>query len=200
MKITPNSNHRCIKQFVKKVVLFILIVVCNPIHAQADINKELSKLFLNLKLELVPEKMMANSNLTFEKFIKDIPEFGDKATIFLTEFTENKAIESKIVAGEIQITQKNSDIKYGKYEVTQSLKFQTLEELLQVYNKLSEQYEALGRYSKTHTNEDGDEYFVKHINKTITIEDKSKSILLNFSYSVPRNKETGYHLFIGYRL
>ncbi len=183
----------------KKIIAVILILVCNSLHAQDNINKELSKLFLNLKLELVPEKMIANSNLTFEKFVKDIPEFDDKATILLTEFTENKAIASKIVAGEIQITQKNSDIKYGKYEVVQNLKFQTLEELLQVYNKLSKQYEALGSYNRAHTNEEGDEYFVKHISKTITLEDKSKRIQLSLSYSIPRNKETGYHLFIGYR-
>lgn len=184
----------------KKIIAVILIVVCHSfVHAQDNINKELSKLFLNLKLELVPEKMMANSNLTFEKFVRDIPEFDDKATIFLAEFTENKAIVSKIVTGEIQIIQKNSELKYGKYEVVQNLKFQTLEELLQVYDKLSKQYEALGRYNRTHTNEEGDKYFVKHISKTITLEDQSKSIQLSLSYSIPRNKETGYHLFIGYR-
>lgn len=187
------------KRDIKKRITVILILLCNLfVHAQDNINKELSKLFLDLKLELVPDKMIESSNLKFEKFVRDIPDFQDKETIFLTEFTENKAVKSKIVAGEIQIIQRDGKIKYGIYQVVQNLKFQTLEDLQYEYNRLSKQYEELARYIKTDTNEDGNEYFINHITKTITIKDKLKSIKLDFSYSVPRKKETGYHLFIRY--
>ena len=60
----------------KKIIAVILVVLCNPIlHAQDNLNKELNKLFLDLKLELVPDKMMKSSNLKIEKFVRIVEQF-----------------------------------------------------------------------------------------------------------------------------
>ncbi len=184
----------------KKIIAIGLLVLCNPVlHAQEYINKEIDKLFFNLKVASGPKGMVAGSDLNFETFIQDDPESGDKTKILLYEFTKNKMIDSKIINGELQIIQKNSEIENKVYEVTQKIELQSLKDVIHEYEKLSSPFEK-SDFSISEVAHEITDKNEGYQNKVIRMITKSQRIVLTFMYPYPISKtdqtEYKYDLFI----
>lgn len=179
----------------RNILLLFLILFANNLFCQEDLTSELDSLFFNISVETNVKEIIRNSKFSFETYENNDNFLNEKQKIFVADFSINHAIISPILEGQFSIIQRNSQIQTNEYELVQRIHLQNLEDVILDYNNLSKKYEKFGFRILDSTNE-GNSYFSSHQNKVISIKRGSKNITLTFMYSIPKQKETGYYLFV----
>ena len=181
----------------KKYLTLIIFSLFSQILFSQTVQDELNKLFFDLNLELKFNEIVSKSNQNFEfsEETDSITNVTEK--IYTTSFTEHPLIQSKILIGyySIRQAQKEKDLKKEKYGIDAVIKFQTQEEVITEYKKLSLQYEKFG-YSIKERTVKGENEDIGYQNKVISIETKTKSIDLTFLYIISGEEKTEYDLYI----
>lgn len=185
-RTVPNYNPTKMK---KIALLLTSIFFYNIAFSQNDQSRELSRLFLDLKLEAPVKDITSGSKLKFE-----LSESEDAKT-YVALFNEHKLIQSKILSGECTIYQKNKNLSTGEYVIDHKITFKTLEEVIKVYNELSKDYDPFA-ISILESTGDGDTINQAYQNKVIRMESKTKQITLTFMYPIPAAEQTEYNLYI----
>jgi len=179
----------------KNIVLLFLIIFANNLFCQENLTSELDSLFFNINLDTSVKEIIHNSKLKFETFENNDNYLSERQTVFVSDFNTNPKIKSLLLDGQFSIIQRENQVQTNEYELVQRIHLQNLEDVVFEYNSLSRKYEKFGLRILDST-EEGNSYFSSHQNKVISMEKKFKIITLTFMYSIPKQKETGYYLFI----
>ncbi|WP_313672192.1 hypothetical protein [Sphingobacterium multivorum] len=114
-------------------------------------REDLSKLFLDLNLDLAPKLMVANSPLKFEwganrglRWTKEGKTESNDTHIFIARFNKHHFIQSTFKKGVITISQTTEEMKKDVFSIHEGFKFGNPDEMINEYSRLLLVFEKFG--------------------------------------------------------
>lgn len=183
----------------KNIILILLIAFNLPLLGQEVMNEKLNKLFLDLDLSSTPEIMIKKSSLRFDYGInQNVAWTGGKTKTFITKFDKHTLIESNIIGGQIFMRQNERESQNGIYEITERIDFQSIEDVINEFYKLSSIYEENAFKVKTINTEGKDSEIISQYTEILYKSD-SKISKITFGYSLPSENEQRPCLLISFK-
>ncbi|GAA5089280.1 hypothetical protein GCM10023210_13890 [Chryseobacterium ginsengisoli] len=190
----------------KKNLILLYALLSLSLSAQSTMKEDLSKLFLDLDLDLAPKLMIANSLLQFEwganrglMWTNDCKTESNDTHTFITKFGKHPFIESTFKKGILTVTQTTEEMETDVFSIHENFEFDNPDDMINEYNRLLPVFEKFG-YRVKNSIVQNENFETKFENTEILIGSEQKKAELTISYSMPpkKGKNKSYHLIILY--
>lgn len=179
----------------KKSLILIVVFLSLSLSAQSTMKEDLSKLFLDLNLDLAPKLMIANSPLKFEwgantglMWTKDGKTERNDTHTFIANFDKHPFIESSFKKGVLTVIQTTEEMKTDVFSIHENFEFDNPDDMISEYNRLLPAFEKFGYRVKNSTVQN-ENFETQFENTEILIDSEQKKAKLTISYSMPPKKE-----------
>lgn len=179
----------------KKNLILIVAFLSLTLSAQSTVKEDLSKLFLDLNLDLAPKIMIANSPLKFEwgantglMWTKDGKTERNDTHTFIADFDKHPFIESTFKKGVLTVIQTTEEMKTDVFSIHESFEFDNADDMISEYNRLLPAFEKYG-YRVKSSSVQNENFETKFEDTEILIGSEQKKVKLSISYAMPPKKE-----------